>query len=342
MSYTWNYIKKNPKQTKRLVGINHEQLSQLIEQAKLLHHQHQEKIQNQKVRLIKPGGGASQKLSIEDQIVLTLIYLRHHINFQLLGLQFQVSESTANSTFNYWQSLFREALPASLLEQVKKCEEESDIIREALTEYELIVDSAEQVRERPKDYNQQKNFYSGKKKNHTFKNQFIVLPKGEDIVDVVVGKPGTKSDINICRERLAKFDDKQRLSGDKAYLEVRPVANLIRQRKAHLREPQIRTPHKKPKNGELTPQQKKDNKLFSSNRIFVEHVIRLVKIFKIAGERFRLNSSKYSQVILTICGLVRLRTGALVLQVIKASESPETIEVVSAHTFGSKLTSIAS
>ncbi|AOX04721.1 IS5 family transposase (plasmid) [Moorena producens PAL-8-15-08-1] len=326
MSYTWNYIKKNPKQTKRLVGINHEQLSQLIEQAKLLHHQHQEKIQNQKVRLIKPGGGASQKLSIEDQIVLTLIYLRHHINFQLLGLQFQVSESTANSTFNYWQSLFREALPASLLEQVKKCEEESEIIREALTEYELIVDSAEQVRERPKDYNQQKIFYSGKKKNHTFKNQFIVLPKGEDIVDVVVGKPGPKSDINICRERLAKFDDKQRLSGDKAYLG----------------EQQIRTPHKKPKNGELTPQQKKDNKLFSSNRIFVEHVIRLVKIFKIAGERFRLNSSKYSEVILTICGLVRLRTGALVLQVIKASESPETIEVVSAHTFGAKLTSIAS
>ncbi|NEO81719.1 MULTISPECIES: hypothetical protein [Moorena] len=72
MSYTWNYIQKNPKQTKRLLGINHEQLSQLIEQAKLLHRQHQEKNQNQKVRLIKPGGGASQKLSLEDQIVLTL------------------------------------------------------------------------------------------------------------------------------------------------------------------------------------------------------------------------------------------------------------------------------
>ncbi|WP_424097704.1 transposase [Moorena producens] len=326
MSYTWDYIQKNPKQTKRLLGINHEQLSQLIEQAKLLHLQHQEKNQNQKVRLIKPGGGASQKLSLEDQIVLTLIYLRHHINFQLLGLQFQVSESTANSTFNYWQSLFREALPASLLEQVKKCEEESEIIREALTEYELIVDSAEQVRERPSDYNHQKIFYSGKKKNHTFKNQFIVLPKGEDIVDVVVGKPGPKSDINICRESLKKFDDKQRLSGDKAYVG----------------EEQIKTPHKKPRNGELTSQQKKYNKLLSSNRIFVEHVIRLVKIFKIAGERFRLNPSKYSEVILTICGLVRLRTGALVLKVTKASESAETFEVVYAHSFGAKLTSIAS
>ncbi|NEO79928.1 MAG: transposase family protein [Moorea sp. SIO4G3] len=212
-----------------------------------------------------------------------------------------------------------------------------------------MVDSAEQVRERPlavghatrTDYNQQKLFYSGKKKNHTFKNQFIVLPKGEDIVDVVVGKPGPKSDINICRESLKKFDDKQRLSGDKAYLEVRPVANLIRQRKAHLREEQIRTPHKKPRNGELTSEQKKYNKLLYSNRIFVEHVIRLVKIFKIAGERFRLNYNKYSGVILTICGLVILRTGALVLQVTKTSESAETIEVVYAHSFGNKLTSIA-
>ena len=45
---------------------------------------------------------------------------------------------------------------------------------------------------------------------------------------------------------------------------------------------------------------------------------------------------------MTICGLVRLRTRALVLKVTKASESAETIEVVSAHTFGAKLTSIAS
>nr|WP_229419077.1 MULTISPECIES: transposase family protein [unclassified Moorena] len=48
-----------------------------------------------------------------------------------------------------------------------------------MTEYELIVDSAEQVRERPKDYNQQKNFYSGKKKSHTFKNQTVRASKGE-------------------------------------------------------------------------------------------------------------------------------------------------------------------
>ncbi|MEA5612778.1 transposase family protein [Nodularia spumigena] len=55
------------------------------------------------------------------------------------------------------------------------------------------------------------------------------------------------------------------------------------------------------------------NKQLESERIFVEHLIRLVKIFRVAQERFRLNSSKYKQIIMTICGLVRLRIGTFIL-----------------------------
>jgi len=69
----------------------------------------------------------------------------------------------------------------------------------------------------------------------------------------------------------------------------------------------IETPIKKPRNGELTIEQKDENQKFSSKRIFVEHRIRSVKIFRVVQDRFRLNSKKYEQVIMTICGLVRLR-----------------------------------
>ena len=51
----------------------------------------------------------------------------------------------------------------------------------------------------------------------------------------------------------------------------------------------------------------------SPKRIFVEHVIRLIKIFSVARERFRLKEKNYEKVILTICGLVRLRIGTLIL-----------------------------
>jgi len=58
----------------------------------------------------------------------------------------------------------------------------------------------EQVRERPGDHEEQEKYFSGKKSNHTFKSQMIVMPDGKDIVDVVAGEPGLKSDITIFRE----------------------------------------------------------------------------------------------------------------------------------------------
>ncbi|NES71233.1 MAG: transposase family protein [Okeania sp. SIO2D1] len=75
----------------------------------------------------------------------------------------------------------------------------------------------------------------------------------------------------------------------------------------------MKTPKKKPKNQELSSQEKIQNKELASERIFVEHIIRLLKIFRVAQERFRLNPDKYRQIIMTICGLVRLRIGTFIL-----------------------------
>jgi len=155
----------------------------------------------------------------------------------------------------------------------------------------------EQPRERPSDNEEQKEYFSGKKKQHTFKNQFITLPLGKDIVDVEVGKKGPTSDISLFREQQEKFESDQMFEGDKAYQGGENIT----------------TPHKKPRKDELTANQKSENKELSSKHIFVEHVIRLVKIFQIARQRFPLNSRTYEEVILPICGLVRLRIGALVL-----------------------------
>ncbi|MDJ0592200.1 MAG: transposase family protein [Pleurocapsa sp. MO_226.B13] len=52
-----------------------------------------------------------------------------------------------------------------------------------------------------------------------------------------------------------------------------------------------------------------ENKQISRQRIFIEHLIRRLKIFRIAADKFRLNPPNYETVILIICGLVRLRLG---------------------------------
>ena len=297
MSDILNHIEEHPQETQRLIGLDYEQLQQLIQNAERLHHEKQALLESKKVRIIAGGGGRKPKLSLGEQIILTLVYLRHMTTFQLLGIQFGVSESTANDTFNNWLPKLRELLPCSLLEQVKKNAADYEIVKEILTEYELIVDTYEQVRERPGDKDEQEKYFSGKKSNHTFKSQIIIMPDGRDIVDVVAGEPGPKSDITLFREERSQFDPQQRFKGDKAY-----VGEAL-----------ITTPIKKPRNRELTTEQKEQNKAFSAKRIFVEHRIRSLKIFRVVQERFRLNPQKYEQVVLTICGIVRLRIRALIL-----------------------------
>lgn len=93
----------------------------------------------------------------------------------------------------------------------------------------------------------------------------------------------------------------------------------------------FKTPHKKPKKGELNPKQREENKQISSLRIFVEHTIGLMKIFRIAQERFRLKVAKYKSVIETISGLVRLRIGALILDVVECSDRVGEISITQRH-----------
>ncbi|HBL10782.1 MAG TPA: hypothetical protein DD379_05145 [Cyanobacteria bacterium UBA11162] len=56
-------IENNPKEIKRLLGIDQEQLQQLISHAELLHQQKQEEIERKKVRVNQKGGGKKPKLS---------------------------------------------------------------------------------------------------------------------------------------------------------------------------------------------------------------------------------------------------------------------------------------
>ena len=297
MTNPLNYIEKYPDRTKQIIGIDRQQWLSLLkivkdeeERLRLLREQ-------TKIRINKKGGGRPKILNQDEEICLCIYYLRHLPTFEILGMQFGVSKTEANDTFNYWLKIFRKILPCSILEQLTKLSSNRQIGEESLTEHELIVDSWEQARERPGDNQIQKEYYSGKKKQHTFKGQVIGLPLGKDIVDVEVGKKGKASDINLFRNQQKKFEQNQQFAGDKGYQGGQ----------------NIKTPHKKPRNKELIQSKKDENKKFASNRIYVEHVIRLIKIFRAARERFSMNDQKYEQIILTICGLVRLRIGALIL-----------------------------
>jgi len=284
-------IESHPQSAKRLIGIDYEQFMALVALAEKRYLEKLAEIEKRKVRIIARGGGRKPEISPKSGVCLCLVYLRQKPTFEILGLLFDISKTKANDAFNYWVEILRDILPASQMEEVEKDSHKYQELRQMLCEYELIVDSAEQAIERPSDYQEQKQYYSGKKKMHTQKNQFIVLPNGEDIVDIYLGQLGKTSDIILFREVRDKFDSKQTFIGDKAYVGEKAII----------------TPHKKPRKTEISELQKAENKQLSSRRIGVEHLIGKVKIFRVASERFRLARHKYSQIIMAVCGLVRLR-----------------------------------
>ena len=123
------------------------------------------------------------------------------------------------------------------------------------------------------------------------------MPSGKEIVDVAVGYTGATSDLKLWRERREELGNHQKYRGDKDY-----VGETV-----------INTPHKKPRNQEMSAEKQEENRLKDKQRIVVEHLIRLIKIYRVASERFRLKSQNYEAVILTVCGLIRWRIGAIVL-----------------------------
>ena len=274
MTSPFKHIQNHPAITESILGISYEQFQSLVEYTDKHEKQQQEKREKEETRINAKGGGCPPKLSMAEGLCLCLFYLRHAPVFEVLGLLFEVSTTTANDVFHYWLEVLRDLLPASLYEECGQKGDDWSYFKEYLEQYCLLVDSTEQDRERPQDNLEQKKFYSGKKKRHTFKSSVVSLPEGNDIVDVTAGHPGPTSDISLFRDQQKKFSEQQKFEGDKAYVGAKHMT----------------TPHKKPRNGELTEQQRAENKIISSSRIFIEHLIRRIKIPRISQGRFPLKA----------------------------------------------------
>lgn len=87
MSQLREYLEKHPSETQRILGIDYEQLIELMIDAENLYDRHKKQQESHQTRLIKPGSGRPPKLTIADQILLTLVYLHNLPTFQMLGIQ---------------------------------------------------------------------------------------------------------------------------------------------------------------------------------------------------------------------------------------------------------------
>ena len=116
--------------------------------------------------------------------------------------------------------------------------------------------------------------YSGKKKSHTQKAQVIVNQKTLEIIATAFCN-GKKHDFKLFKENYSGIDKEIVCLADSGYQGLAKIHS------------NSETPSKKSKKHPLTTKQKEENRLLSSKRIFCEHVIGKLKIFRILKERYR-------------------------------------------------------
>ena len=94
--------------------------------------------------------GLKSRLSIAQQLLLTLTYLRHYPTFAKLGKEFCISESYANKIYHRIVDILVRVLPMKNKKELLTANLET-----------ILIDVTEQPIERPK--RKQRHYYSGKK-----------------------------------------------------------------------------------------------------------------------------------------------------------------------------------
>ena len=141
----------------------------------------------------------------------------------------------------------------------------------------------------------QRKHYSGKKKRHTLKTEYLITGRGR-IVSLSASYPGRHHDLRIRREG-PRLPGRARLYGDSAYQ---------RYDREH---PNIDFPYKRPKNGALSPNDKIYKAALARFRVAVEHRIGRAKRFRIVAERYRNPRRTHHTKTSIVAGMVHMNAG---------------------------------
>ena len=238
--------------------------------------------------------------SQEDMLLFILIFLRDAPKQVLLGALFGMAQPLVHKWIHLLLPIVNRAL-AELGELPSRETIPATFDVPAGTSSDIPVpnpffhDGTERPIQRPKSPQDQKAYYSGKKKQHTIKNNLVV----NAACKVVLLTPSYEGSLHD--KKLADVVGYTVPSGSDLYQDTgfqgftRPGVNIIQ-------------PKKKPRGGELTPEEKEKNRLIASIRIRVEHAISGVKRYRIVKDKLRSWKKGFSDLVMeTCCGLHNFR-----------------------------------
>ena len=221
---------------------------------------------------------------LDEHLLIMLLYYRCYVTQEFIGFFYNVDRSVICRSIQRIEKLAKPRFGLKREPRVTRNEAEA-----------LIVDCTEQPIQRPRDDAVQKAHYSGKKKRHTLKNEYLITEKGR-IASVSPSHPGSRHDLAV-RRAGPTLPKQSRLHGDSAYQGYD---------KEH---PNIDYPYKKPKGGSLSEEEKQYNKGLSRFRVRVEHKIGEVKRYRIVSDRFRNPRRTHFTKVSIIGGIVNMTSG---------------------------------
>lgn len=251
-----------------------------------------------KNRKRKYGGGNTPRLQTSrDKLLFALIYIRLYPLQVVQGMWFDLDESNANRWIHRLVPLVNQALD---YEHVLPKRGRGRSLDEIIAEYpdlkDILTDGVEQPIRRPKDKDEQRDKYSGKKKRHTKKQVVITHPNTQAVIYTTPTYPGKAHDKTIIESQDLRASPDILVGGDKGFQGL------------EIGEAKIITPTKKPKGKELPVDIQKQNQAFSSMRISVEHAINGIKRANIASDIYRNMKHNFDDLsFLTAIGLHNFR-----------------------------------
>jgi hypothetical protein len=244
----------------------------------------------------KAGAGHPFDRDLRDRLLLTLVWLRVYPTYELLGWLFGLDKSNAWHNVQDVLATLQDmaCFPLERPDGQQPLTSPEDVF-DAFPEVRLVADATEQSFHRLKGWDNQKPFYSGKKKRHTIKAQVLCTPAGR-IGSVGPSVPGSVHDLTLLRRSgdVDALRPEDGLMADLAYVglaEDRPGLQVV-------------VPHKAKAGVPLTGEQKADNRRVSSCRVVVEHLLARLKVFQVLRQTFRSVFGRHIQVFRVVALLV--------------------------------------
>lgn len=240
------------------------------------------------------GAGRKPTLAtVEAKLFFILFYFKVYPTFDLAGFLFDLDRAQANRWMHRLQPLLEEALGEKLALPKRQLTSLDEFV-EAFPDVErVILDGTERPIQRAKDRDKQKDDYSGKKKRHTRTHLAGVAPDRQILV-FSTAYPGKAHDKGILNsEGWAEWiPDDVKIQADLGFQGLQnEYVN-------------IEIPHKKPKGGQLTDEQKAENQALARERVVGEHAFAGLKRYGIAAQVYRNRKENFDdRSIFTAAGL---------------------------------------